>query len=101
MGASAFLTTDREKLEAALARADKVAPTLCDDSKLIVEAARKHLATLPAPSVLKWKVTHGVEGFGRRTWSDGWETRSQAANSARNALEEGRCTDVSISEYYE
>lgn len=41
----------RAKLEAALKRAGNADRHLCDDSKTIIAAARRHLDTMPKPKV--------------------------------------------------
>jgi hypothetical protein len=40
---------ERERLEAALERAERLADKACPDSLTIMTAARSHLATLPRP----------------------------------------------------
>lgn len=54
--------TEREALAAALARTDALKRAWCADGKLIIEAARKHLATLPEPTRTVWFVKWG-EGY--------------------------------------
>lgn len=94
------LPTTRQQLEAALERADRVASTLCDDSKLIIGAARSHLATLPR-TVMRWKVTClDVVTQERVTYTSGWRPKSDALDSARHALDQGRL-DVRVEHYEE
>jgi hypothetical protein len=57
--------TERERLEEALVRTRNLKREWCDDGKLIMEAARKHLATLPRPPrkvhVTRWLAVCGSE----------------------------------------
>lgn len=83
--------TERQKLETALKRADLVAPTLCDDSRLIIEAARKHLDTLPVKFVGRWDVTYtDAETAECRTWTSGWRVHDHALDSAKDAMRQGK-----------
>lgn len=47
-----------DTLKAALKRAEKVAPTLCADGKLIILAAEAHLTTLPKPAPKQYRVLY-------------------------------------------
>jgi hypothetical protein len=51
--------SEREDLENALRRTNAIAKEWCSDGKLIIEAARKHLATLPKPQTI-----YAVQGAG-------------------------------------
>lgn len=77
---------EREKLRRAIERLEK--RNWCEDATIALEAARKHLATLPKPK--RWVVS----GDGSRTYHD---TRGDAEWAAYKRLSYGG-TSVSITE---
>lgn len=65
--------SDREKLERALQRLSAVSKEYCNDAKIALAAAHKHLASLPVPPPRKVKVNVSarVDERGKviRTWT--------------------------------
>jgi hypothetical protein len=87
--------TEREKLQRAILRAENADKRLCDDSRTIIEAARRHLATLPKTKKM-WRVSHSECGE-TKTWNV-WAAKADALWSAQDALKCGKSC-VSINSY--
>jgi hypothetical protein len=70
--------TERERLERAIDRLSR--RKWCDDATLALDAARKHLATLPAPA--KWTLTSDYVDFH-------YPSYESAVEAGKAALERG------------
>lgn len=68
--------TERECLEEALNRPSVLGHSWCPDGRIIIDAARKHLATLPKP--LQWCVRS--DGLRVGGYTDLREAQRKAAN---------------------
>lgn len=75
---------ERERLEVAIKRVENADRHLCDDSRTIVEAARKHLATLPQP--MWWVSYHDPISGTRKQWGAAYARRDNAEMLALDAL---------------
>jgi hypothetical protein len=80
--------TERERLEEALNRRSVRDGDWCADGKLIIEAARKYLATLPRPTktVEVWRVEYARKSGGEDYWTaliqGAFESKSSAEDEA-------------------
>lgn len=87
--------SQRDRLKAAIERAENADKRLCDDSRTIIAAARMHLDTLPKTKK-EWRVSYSELGE-TKTWNK-WPNEAEALDSAMGALRCGKSC-VSINSY--
>jgi hypothetical protein len=86
--------TEREQLEQAIADSYREFPRKNRRAEIIIEAARKHLETLPKPEP-KYRIV-GVRSDGTRRHGEWHRPYQNACDAAANWMQSGRYSSVAV-----